>query len=148
MHFGGIGLLLLLNGIDYMVGETEQRLLALQEAILAGVGLLSIGTITMAYNLVEQRKCVSVAFALLYFVSVAGVALSDKSALQVYTDSSPSNEHFPVMLTILLLTGALEAIACYDFVAFCLCGISGALIFLVVILTGDQGSHLTIFEFL
>lgn len=148
MHFGGIALLLLLNGIDYLVGETEERLLALQEAILAAVGLLSIGMTALAYNLVEQRKCVSAAFILLYFVSVTGVALSDKSVLSVYTDSSPSHEHFPVMLTILLLTGALEAIACYDFVAFCLCGLSGALIFLVVVLTGGQGSHLTIFEFL
>lgn len=148
LHFGAIALLLLLNGVDYLVEGTEQQLFALQEAILAGVGLVSIGTTTLAYNLAEQRRCASIAFILLYFVSVIGISLSDKSVLQVYTENSASSSHFPVILPILLLTGALEAIACYDFTAYCLSGISAALIFLGIVLTGNQSSHVTIFEFL
>ena len=148
LHFGAICLLMLFNGIDYLVGDLESWVLALQLAIIAAVGLISMGSTTLAYNLNEQRKGATLTFVFIYFLCVVGVTLSDKSVLSVYTDTATKDTSISVLLSILLLTTALETAVSYDFVAYSLSGISASLVFLGIELTGNQHSHVTIYEFL
>lgn len=147
IYFTALLLMLSIHVIDSLVHTAGGKpLLVTQVVVTVGMMALGLLTITLTYFYSDRRKSASAVFILLYLFTSTGLSLTDKSVLAFYVNGSFEAQHLPALLPILLVTFAMESIIYYDFIVYCLSGVAIALIYLAVLLTGGQDSHVTVFE--
>ena len=147
LYFSALIFILVVHVIDSLVhSEGGKILVAVQ--IVVTVVLMAVGlmTVTLTYFYSDRRKSASMAFIFLYIFTATGLSLTDKSVISFYIHGTCDTQHLSALFPILLITFALENIIYYDFIVYCLSGVAISLIYLAVVLTGAQDSHITVFQ--